>query len=117
MTAHPTALRLRPPRPRRRGVLVLGVVAVLLLLVLPSLVTLGAEWPWFQALGYERVFATRLVDQGAPRCGGRRRGVRLPLFQPAVRRAWRRSRPGGPSVGLGPALRVEACWAASSCTR
>src|SRR5260370_4458891 len=61
MTAHPTALRVRPPRPRRRRVLVFVFVAVLLLLLLPSLVSLGAEWPWFQALGYERVFATRLV--------------------------------------------------------
>src|SRR5712691_1985123 len=61
MTAHPTALRVRPPRPRRRRLLVLVFVAVLLLLLLPSLVTLSAEWPWFQALGYERVFATRLV--------------------------------------------------------
>src|SRR5712691_1492032 len=61
MTAHPTALRLKPTRPRRRRLLVLVFVAVLLLLLLPSLVTLGAEWPWFQALGYERVFATRLV--------------------------------------------------------
>src|SRR5947207_11408228 len=61
MTAHPTALRLRPPRPRGQGLLVFGFVAALLLLLLPGLVTLGAEWPWFQALGYERVFATRLV--------------------------------------------------------
>src|SRR5712664_3483832 len=61
MTAHPTALRVRPPPPRRRRLLVLVFVAVLLLLLLPSLVTLGAEWPWFQALGYDRVFATRLV--------------------------------------------------------
>src|SRR2546422_2657202 len=61
MTAHSTTLRVRPPRPRRRRLLVLVFVAVLLLLLLPSLVTLGAEWPWFQALGYERVFATRLL--------------------------------------------------------
>jgi uncharacterized membrane protein (UPF0182 family) len=61
MTAHPTTHRLKPPRPRHRRLLVLVVVAVLLLLLLPSLVTLGAEWPWFQALGYQRVFATRLV--------------------------------------------------------
>src|SRR5437899_3843041 len=61
MTAHPTALRVKPPQPRRRRLLVLVFVAVLLLLLLPSLVTLGAEWPWFQALGYERVFATRLL--------------------------------------------------------
>src|SRR3989441_7614776 len=64
MTAHSTTLRVRPPRPRRRRLLVLVFVAVLLLLLLPSLVTLGAEWPWFQALGYERVFATRLVAKG-----------------------------------------------------
>src|SRR5260370_37434433 len=64
MPAHPTALRVRPPRPRRRRLLVLVFVAVLLLLFLPSLVTLGAEWPWFQALGYDRVRATRLVAKG-----------------------------------------------------
>src|SRR3989441_2462256 len=64
MTAHSTTLRVRPPRPRRRRLLVLVFVAVLLLLLLPSLVTLGEEWPWFQALGYERVFATRLVAKG-----------------------------------------------------
>src|SRR5712692_6008492 len=61
MTAHPTALRVRPPRPRRRRLLTFVFVAVLLLLLLPSLVTFGAEWPWFQALGYERVYATRLL--------------------------------------------------------
>jgi len=63
MTAHPAALRLRPPRPRRWTFLTLILVAVLLLLLLPGLITLAAEWPWFQALGYERVFATRLVAQ------------------------------------------------------
>jgi uncharacterized protein len=41
--------------------LVFVVVAALLLLILPSLVTFAAEWPWFQALGYERVYATRLL--------------------------------------------------------
>src|SRR5713101_8832074 len=61
MTVHPTAFRVRPSAPRRRRVLVFVFVAVLLLLLLPSLVSLGAEWPWFQALGYERVFTTRLV--------------------------------------------------------
>jgi uncharacterized protein len=60
MTVHPTAIRLRPPPPRRR-LLTLVVVAALLLLILPSLVTFGAEWPWFQALGYQRIYATRLV--------------------------------------------------------
>ena len=61
MTVHPTAVRVRPPPPRRRRLLIIVVVAVLLFLLLPSLVTFGAEWPWFQALGYGRVFATRLV--------------------------------------------------------
>ena len=63
MTGYPTALRLRPPGRRRRGLLVVGFLALLLFLFLPSLVTLGAEWPWFDALGYERVFATRLVAE------------------------------------------------------
>ncbi len=64
MTAHPTAFRLKPPRPRRRRLLVLVLAAAFLVLFLPSLVTLAAEWPWFQSLGYERVFATRLVAEG-----------------------------------------------------
>ena len=61
MTAHPTAFRVRPPRPRRSRLVVLIFVALLLFLLLPSLVTLAAEWPWFQALGFQRVFATRLL--------------------------------------------------------
>ncbi|HUL03434.1 MAG TPA: UPF0182 family protein [Gemmatimonadales bacterium] len=64
MTAHPTALRLKPRPPRRRSLLVLFLAAFFLLLLLPSLITLGAEWPWFAALGYERVFVTRLVAEG-----------------------------------------------------
>jgi uncharacterized membrane protein (UPF0182 family) len=43
-------------------VLVAGVV-FLLLVLLPGLVRLAAEWPWFQAIGYERVFLTRLVSE------------------------------------------------------
>jgi len=42
---------------------VLLVVVAILLLLLPALVRLAAEWPWFSSLGYERVFATRLVAQ------------------------------------------------------
>ncbi len=61
MTAHPTAFRVNPPRPRRSRLLILVFVAILLLLLLPNLVTLAAEWPWFTALGYQRVFATRLL--------------------------------------------------------
>ncbi|MGH7538233.1 MAG: UPF0182 family protein, partial [Gemmatimonadales bacterium] len=40
----------------------IAVVAVLLLL-LPALVRLAAEWPWFASLGYGRVFTTRLLAQ------------------------------------------------------
>ncbi len=61
MTARPPAIRVRPPPRRRRRLLTLVFAVALLVLFLPSLVTLGAEWPWFQALGYERVFATRLL--------------------------------------------------------
>jgi hypothetical protein len=66
MTVHPTAIRVRPPRPRRSRLLVFVVVAALLLLILPSLVTFAAEWPWFQALGYQRVFATCGLPSAAP---------------------------------------------------
>jgi len=63
MTARPPAVRLRPP-PRRRRLLTVIIAIFLLVLFLPSLVTLGAEWPWFQALGYGRVFATQLLAKG-----------------------------------------------------
>ena len=48
---------------RRRGRLALWLVvglSVLFFLISP-LIQLLAEWPWFSALGYERVFATRLI--------------------------------------------------------
>jgi uncharacterized membrane protein (UPF0182 family) len=47
-------------RPLRIGRFVL-VLVVALVLLLPALVTLAAEWPWFRSLGFERVFTTRLV--------------------------------------------------------
>jgi uncharacterized protein len=62
MTASPTRLRLPARRPNRLGLVVL-VLLFVLLLVLPALIQLAAEWPWFGALGYQRVFATRLVAQ------------------------------------------------------
>src|SRR6266480_2053962 len=40
-----------------------GHVLFALLLLLFNLVPLAAEWLWFQALGYERVFTTRLVAE------------------------------------------------------
>jgi hypothetical protein len=39
------------------------VLAIAVFLLLPSVVQLAAEWPWFQALGYQRVFTTRLVAE------------------------------------------------------
>src|SRR6266540_86181 len=62
MAAPPTRLRLPARRPNRLGLVVL-VLLFVLFLVLPALVQLAAEWPWFAALGYQRVFATRLVSQ------------------------------------------------------
>jgi len=62
MTGPPTRLRLPVRRPNRLGLVVLAVLFVLIL-VLPALIQLAAEWPWFGALGYQRVFATRLVAQ------------------------------------------------------
>src|SRR2546421_4485197 len=62
MTARLSVARL-PPRRRRRLSLVVLVVLLALLLLLSNLVPLVAEWLWFQALGYERVFTTRLVAE------------------------------------------------------
>src|SRR2546425_1093004 len=59
----PLSVARLPPRRRRR----LGLVVLVLLfapfLLLSNLVPLAAEWLWFQALGYERVFTTRLVAE------------------------------------------------------
>jgi len=62
MTALPSVARLPPRRQRRLGVVVL-VVLFALLLLFSNLVQLAAEWLWFQALGYERVFTTRLAAE------------------------------------------------------
>jgi len=64
MTARPSVVRLPPRRRRRLGLIVLVVLFALLLLLF-SLVPLAAEWLWFKALGYERVFTTRLVAEAA----------------------------------------------------
>ena len=66
MTAPLRVARLPPGRRRRLGLVVLAALFGLVLL-LSNLVPLAAEWLWFQALGYERVFATRLVAQAI--CG------------------------------------------------
>src|SRR2546427_2268491 len=62
MTAPLSVARLPPRRRRGLGLVVLAVLFRLLLL-LSNLVPLAAEWLWFQALGYERVFTTRLVAE------------------------------------------------------
>src|SRR3989454_1697187 len=62
MTAPLRVARL-PPRRRRRLGLVVLVVLFALLLLFSNLVQLAAEWLWFQALGYERVFTTRLAAE------------------------------------------------------
>ncbi|PYO97877.1 MAG: UPF0182 family protein [Gemmatimonadetes bacterium] len=62
MTAPLRVARLPPRRRRRLGLIVLVVLFALLLLLF-NLVPLAAEWLWFQALGYERVFTTRLVAE------------------------------------------------------
>src|SRR2546427_9592478 len=62
MTAPVRVARLPPRRRRGLGLVVLAVLFRLLLL-LSNLVPLAAEWLWFQALGYERVFTTRLVAE------------------------------------------------------
>src|SRR5438309_1632069 len=54
-------LRLPVRRGRRRVVLWLLVSLGVLIVFISPIVGLLAEWPWFSALGYERVFATRLV--------------------------------------------------------
>src|SRR6267378_281796 len=54
-------LRLPVRRGRRRVALWLLAGLGLLLFFISPLVGVLAEWPWFSALGYQRVFATQLV--------------------------------------------------------
>src|SRR5438046_824859 len=71
MTAPLSVARLPPRRRRRLGLIVLVVLFAVLLLLF-NLVPLAAEWLWFQALGYQRVFTTRLVAEavlGVGVCG------------------------------------------------
>jgi uncharacterized protein len=63
MTAPPHIVRLPPRRPRRVGLWTLALLVAAVFLVVPAAIDLAAEWPWFTALGYGRVFATRLVAQ------------------------------------------------------
>lgn len=52
-----------PRRSSRRRGLTAVVIIVGLLFFAPVLLRLAAEWPWFTALGYQRVFATRLLAE------------------------------------------------------
>lgn len=60
--APPRIPRLPGHRPSRLGLIAL-VLLVFLFLLLPALIQLAAEWPWFKALGYGRVFTTRFLAQ------------------------------------------------------
>jgi uncharacterized membrane protein (UPF0182 family) len=60
MTAAPRVRLLRPQRYRRYSIALLGALGLLLLFV-PTVLRLLAEWPWFASLGYGRVFATELI--------------------------------------------------------
>src|SRR2546429_5886811 len=95
MTAPLSVARL-PPRRRRRLGLVVLVVLFALFLLLSNLVPLAAEWLWFQALGYERVFTTRLVAEAV--LGVAVRGPRFPLPFAHPRVAPRRPVPHPPAV-------------------
>jgi uncharacterized membrane protein (UPF0182 family) len=54
-------LRLPVRRGRRRVALWLVVGLGLLIFFISPVIGLLAEWPWFSALGYERVFGTQLI--------------------------------------------------------
>lgn len=59
--AAPLRLPRQPVRRSHRRGLIALVLLLVLFLFLPSLVDLAAQWLWFEALGYERVFTTRLA--------------------------------------------------------
>ncbi len=50
-----------PARGRRSAAFWLALALIILLFFVSPLIRLLAEWPWFGALGYERVFGTRLL--------------------------------------------------------
>src|SRR5258708_36258354 len=69
------------PRRRRLGLVVLLFLFALFWL-LSNLVPLAAEWLWFQALGYERVFTTRLVAEAVLGVAGGRPLAAVPFVHP-----------------------------------
>ena len=99
MATTPRIVRSLPPRSpgRRRGLVVVAILA-LLLLFLPALVRLLAEWPWFTALGFERVFTTRLIAKTL--LGVMVGGVSLAFFYGNLRLAQRGVVPEPVSVQL-----------------
>jgi uncharacterized membrane protein (UPF0182 family) len=58
MTPPPQPIRPVSPQVRRTVLFVLFFVVIFLV---PTLIRLLAEWPWFQGLGFARVFVTRLT--------------------------------------------------------
>src|SRR2546425_2219624 len=95
MTAPLSVARL-PPRRRRRLGLVVLVLLFALFLLLSNLVPLAAEWLWFQALGYGRVFTTRLVAEAVLGVAVGGAGFALLFAHPPV--APRRPLPNPPGV-------------------
>src|SRR5258707_13271564 len=92
----PLSVARLPPRRRRRLGLVALVVVFALLLLLFNLIPLAAEWLWFQALGYERVFTTRLVAEAVLGVGVR---DEAPLGDPQVDGEGREYEGAGPPAG------------------
>src|SRR2546426_4198761 len=90
----PLSVARLPPRRRRRLGLVVLVLLFALFLLLSNLVPLAAEWLWFQALGYERVFTTRLVAEAV--LGVAVRGLGFAVLFSQLRVAPRRPLPEPP---------------------
>ena len=63
MTARPNLHRVPGGRARHTGLLLWLTLLAGVVLLMPTLVRLAAEWPWYRALGFERVFTTRIVWQ------------------------------------------------------
>src|SRR2546421_2585496 len=80
-------LRVPRRRGRRRVAVWLLVGLGLLIFFISPLVGLVAEWPWFSALGYERVFATRFV--ASVTLGGLAGGVAFAFLSANLRFAQR----------------------------
>ena len=104
---------------RRRGLIGLAVLAVALLLVVPSAAGFYTDWLWFRELGYEGVFLRTLNAQAH----GLRRHVRWPSSCSCSSTSGSRARTcGRPHIVLGTAAdgrpivdRRREGWRASRC--